>query len=110
MAAVGSFETSAATPHRHSISEDLNLQLSYTALDGLGFLSFRSRCAFHLQASAAWQSSVQGCCHRLSVPDTDTQAAAGLWRCLLVGPYNRQHISRRTQNRSLAIHTLHLQT
>jgi len=50
MTAVGSFETSAATPHRHRISEDFNLEPSYTVLDELGFLSFHSRCAFHLQA------------------------------------------------------------
>jgi len=50
MAALGSFETSAATPHRHRISEDFNPEPTYTVLDGLGFLSFHSRRAFHLQA------------------------------------------------------------
>jgi len=60
MAAVGSFETSSALPHRHSISKDFKLVPNFTHLDGQGFLSLHSRCAFHLQASAAWQNGAQG--------------------------------------------------
>jgi hypothetical protein len=49
MAAVGSFETSASTAPPTQHLRRLNLVPNYTHLDGLGFLSLHSRCAFHLQ-------------------------------------------------------------